>query len=276
MSSHAHHEGQGHHHHHHHGHDTSDHSAAIPQNVQGDLAAYNKAHFDAHAHSYDNTPHIVETNKKWVVPPRTPIQHSDNFGIHIRRIGKAISETIPLSKDSTTVLEYACGTGLVSSELVPYSKSIVGVDISEGMIQQFRNRFEKQGLSSDQVKGICQELKGEEGELDGAKFDVVVCSMAYHHFDAQNLQNTTNVLASFLKPAGHLAIIDNEPDPEGQDIYKGVDKNRLGHSTGFSRSHMEELFSGAGLSTRSYEHVTSFLHREATHGVFLAVAQKAQ
>ncbi|KAJ8082130.1 hypothetical protein PM082_007977 [Marasmius tenuissimus] len=245
-----HHGHHGHHHHHHH-----EHQAALPENIQGDIAAANKAHFDAHAHSYDATPYILEVTKK---------------------VGAAIVEAVPFNKETTTVLEYACGTGLVSNELIQHAKSLVGVDISEGMITQFRNRFEKQGLPSDKVKGVCQELKGEDGELDGAKFDVVVCSMAYHHFDPSTLQRTTDILASVLKPGGYLAIVDNEPDAQGREMYQGVDKAALGHQTGFSREHMDRLFTGAGLSTRSYNHLTKFEVRGTEHSTFLATAQKPE
>jgi 2-polyprenyl-3-methyl-5-hydroxy-6-metoxy-1,4-benzoquinol methylase len=65
-------------------------------------------------------------------------------------------------------------TGLISRELAPHTKSIVGVDISQGMVDQFNTRVENQGIPSEEMKAVCVELKGQEGELDGAKFDVIV------------------------------------------------------------------------------------------------------
>ncbi|KAG7095860.1 hypothetical protein E1B28_006552 [Marasmius oreades] len=244
-------------HQHHHQHT---HEAALPQNIQGDIAAANKAHFDAHAHSYDDTPSVLRVTKE---------------------IGKSIVETIPFNKEKTTVLEYACGTGLVSNELVPYCKSLVGVDISEGMIKEFVKRFEKQELPPTKVRGICQELKGEQGELNGETFDVVVCSMAYHHFDPKNLQSITDMLASFLKPAGFLAVIDGQPNADGSATIGGnhgnVNPAALGKTTGFSQADMEGLFNGAGLTFRSYKHVTSFeFPGGGTLNAFLATAQKTK
>ncbi|KAF9254216.1 S-adenosyl-L-methionine-dependent methyltransferase [Marasmius fiardii PR-910] len=246
-----------HHHHHHHHHGT--HEVTLPQNIQGDIATANKAYFDAHSHSYDDIPFVIKTTKE---------------------IGASIIETVPFSKEYTTVLEYACGTGLVSNELIPHCKSLIGVDISEGMIGQFVKRFEKQSLPPTKVRGICQELKGEQGELDGQTFDIVVCSMAYHHFDPQNLQNITNILASFLKPEGYLAVIDNQPNADGSStVGNHANANlegALGRTTGFSRMDMEGLFSESGLTFREYKHVTSFQPPGGgTSNVFIATGQKS-
>jgi hypothetical protein len=45
----------------------------------------------------------------------------------------------------------------------------VGVDISQGVVDQFNKRTEIQNM-----KAVCTELKGEPGELDNEKFDVIV------------------------------------------------------------------------------------------------------
>ena len=59
--------------------------------------------------------------------------------------------------------------GLVSKQLAPFCKHIVGVDISQGMVDQFNKHTEMQNM-----KAVCTELKGEPGELGDEKFDVIV------------------------------------------------------------------------------------------------------
>ncbi|ESK90984.1 hexaprenyldihydroxybenzoate methyltransferase [Moniliophthora roreri MCA 2997] len=61
------------------------------------------------------------------------------------------------------------------------------------------------------VRDICKVLKGEPEELHGGIFDVVVCSMVYHHFDPAILLDTTKILASSIRQDRHLAIVDNKP-----------------------------------------------------------------
>ena len=90
-------------------------------------------------------------------------------------------------------MEYACGTGklqvflraiylncslgLVSRALSAYCKRNVGVDISQGMVDQFNKRIDYQGLTSEEMQAVCAELRGEPGELGDEKFDVVVVSI---------------------------------------------------------------------------------------------------
>ncbi|EEB90505.1 hypothetical protein MPER_11280 [Moniliophthora perniciosa FA553] len=177
------------------------------------LAAANKAHFNENAHNYDATPYILEAAKQSVY------SHA--------MIGEGILAEIPFDKESTIVMDFACGTGLVANVLVPHSKALTGIDISEGMINQFTQRFEKQGLSSDKVRGIRKELKGEPG-------DVVV--------------------------GGHLVIIDNEPTTVNTDTEADGDlpKHTIGKPDGFTGAEMEKLFTDAGLLSYTYHHLTQF------------------
>ena len=69
---------------------------------------------------------------------------------------------------------YYLHTGLVSRELAPHAKRILGVDISQGMVDQYNLRVANQGISSDEMRAVAVQLKGEDGELENQKFDVVV------------------------------------------------------------------------------------------------------
>lgn len=69
-------------------------------------------------------------------------------------------------------------SGLISRELAPYAKTIVGVDITQALVDNYNHRVENQGIAPDEMRAVCAELKGEEGELDGLKFDVIVVSLS--------------------------------------------------------------------------------------------------
>ena len=66
--------------------------------------------------------------------------------------------------------------GLISRELAPYSRSILGVDISQAMVDQYNLRVFNQGIPPEEMRAVCAELEGKEGELGGQKFDVIVVS----------------------------------------------------------------------------------------------------
>ncbi len=90
------------------------------------------------------------------------------------------------------MLDFACGTGrllhskercynfsagLLSRELAPECKRILGVDISAGMVAQFNARVDNQGIPAEEMHALCIDLKGEnENELEGETFDVAVVS----------------------------------------------------------------------------------------------------
>lgn len=63
----------------------------------------------------------------------------------------------------------------MSKEIAPYVKSILGVDISQGMVDLYNETGKKEGFGG--MKAIRAELKGEDGELDGQKFDVIIVSV---------------------------------------------------------------------------------------------------
>ena len=44
------------------------------------------------------------------------------------------------------------------------------------MLAYFKQSAEKEGIPEKKIRTACIELKGEQGELDGQKFDVIVVS----------------------------------------------------------------------------------------------------
>ncbi|KAG5641802.1 hypothetical protein DXG03_004168 [Asterophora parasitica] len=126
--------------------------ASVSQPASKIFSEANQSHFDGIAHEYDK-PQAIERARRTAVKMR---------------------KAYDFDEDGTTVLEYACGTGLVSRELSPYAKRIVGVDISQGMVDQFNLRVRNQGIPPEEMQAFAVELKGEPGELEDERFDVIV------------------------------------------------------------------------------------------------------
>lgn len=92
-------------------------------------------------------------------------------------------------------MEFGCGTGLpgqihsvsqadkidvpglISRGLYPYTKSILGVDISQGMVDHYNFKVLNEGISPDRMKAIRVEPRGNGSELGGQQFDVIVVSV---------------------------------------------------------------------------------------------------
>jgi ubiquinone/menaquinone biosynthesis C-methylase UbiE len=79
-----------------------------------------------------------------------------------------------------TVLDVACGTGALVFELSQKAKKVVGVDVSEPMINSAKKEIKKRSLKN--VELIVANATNLSLFTDN-KFDVVTLSMALHQFD---------------------------------------------------------------------------------------------
>ncbi|KAK0569165.1 hypothetical protein OC861_001201 [Tilletia horrida] len=180
-------------------------------------------------------------------------------GDWVRKMTKANYEAIlgafAWDEHSTELLDFACGTGLTTSLLAPQCKHVVGVDLSQPMLDQFQAKLNQQDsepsaspLSSlaSKIELVQADLLGSgEGKekLEGRKFDVVLCTMSFHHFS--DPMHATKVLSGYLKPGGKLAIVDflqlqlSERD-RGHDASHGHDAqhhHHHGHHHGSAHQH---------------------------------------
>ncbi|OSD02116.1 S-adenosyl-L-methionine-dependent methyltransferase [Trametes coccinea BRFM310] len=200
-----------------------------------DFAAANRTYFDEHARGCSGGDH----------------HRHHHHGEEARKLGRrnvaAMRSAYPLlfDEDTTEVLDYACGVGMLSQALCPHVKSIVGVDISQASVDQYNANASNQGLTPDEMKAVCTELRGEAGELDDAKFDVVVCCASYHHFPS--IEQTTRVLAHFLKPGGSLLVTDIRAAPDGRVLFKETHHHIVPHKHGFTEDMIRTAFDGTGL-----------------------------
>ncbi|KAI8974258.1 S-adenosyl-L-methionine-dependent methyltransferase [Trametes punicea] len=150
------------------------------------------------------------------------------------------------NKERTEVLDYACGTvGLISIALRPYVKHIVGVDISQGSVAVYNRRAVELGFSSE-MEAVCAVLKGEPGELGDAKFDLITCCASFHHMPS--IEETTRVLAYFLKPGGSLLVTDVKAAPDGKVLFPETHHHLVPHKHGLTEEIMRGVFEGAGLT----------------------------
>lgn len=153
-------------------------------------------------------------------------------------------------------------------QLAPCCKSILGIDISQGMVDQYNTRVHNQGIPPEDMRARCIELEGEETELDGLKFDVVLCAMAYHHLPFP--QETTRLLAFFVKPGGTLLVADYQAEDDGTAI-PDTHADIVAHKAGFNEAQMKDMFDRAGLDAFSLERVLSA--KMHGHGVIIFLAK---
>jgi ubiquinone/menaquinone biosynthesis C-methylase UbiE len=128
------------------------------------------------------------------------------------------------------VLDFGCGTGLLTLQLQPLVRSITGVDSSQGMIDVLNSKIDEHKLIN--VKTVLIDI--EKGDVLNGKFHLVVSSMTLHHME--DIESLLKQFYECLLPGGLLCIADLDSD-------KGKfhsDNNGVFHS-GFDRSLMRTL-----------------------------------
>jgi SAM-dependent methyltransferase len=95
------------------------------------------------------------------------------------------------------VLDLACGTGIVTQELAERGCSVVGLDVSEGMLAKAHVALR----DFDDVSFVLGAA--EEMPFDDASFDAATCAQSFHWFDEPR---AFAELARVVRPGGTIAI----------------------------------------------------------------------
>lgn len=154
-------------------------------------------------------------------------------------VARAIREEVPLTAEMD-ILDFGCGTGLVTLALQPYVRTVTGVDSSRGMLDVLGRKIREKNLAN--VKTIFLDM--EQGNSLSGCYHLIVSSMTLHH-----VEDIGKLLAQFyraLLPSGCLCIADL--DREGGRFHD--DKAGVIHS-GFDRTVLTgELFEAGFVQVR--------------------------
>ncbi|KAJ7778728.1 S-adenosyl-L-methionine-dependent methyltransferase [Mycena maculata] len=225
------------------------------------------SHSHSHSHSEGGHGHSHDEGGGWT-GDNVHLYEQQPMAVDIGdRVSKAMRKAYPFDEDTTTVMDFACGTGLISRGLAPYCKSVVGVDINQAMVDHFAERINNQGIPPEEMRVVCADLKGDDSELDGEKFDVIVCSAAYHHF--ASIDDTTQTLSFFLRPGGCLLVADFMKGPGVLPVPEDVPNNM-----GFAEADIQKAFVGAGLEAISVDQFTKAKFHGQMVDLFLAKGTK--
>lgn len=145
-----------------------------------------------------------------------------SFGIDVKwrkKVVKLVGETQP-----TSVLDIATGTGDLAINLTKTNADkIVGLDISEGMLEVGRSKIAKRNLSKtiEMVLGDSEKLPFEDNS-----FDAITVAFGIRNFE--NLEKGLSEILRVLKPSGIFVILETSvptkfPFRQGYNIYtKGI------------------------------------------------------
>ena len=177
-----------------------------------------------------------------------------------------IREAMPAN--NMDVLDFGCGTGLVTLRLQPLVRTIVGVDSSPGMLGVLEGKIRTQGLKNVETRFV----DFDKGDLIEGRFNLLVSSMTLHHVpDTARLFKQWHDL---LLPGGLLCFADLDAE---DGSFHG-DNTGVFH-LGFDRDHLNKLLLTAGFRDIRDTTATTMMRDVAGKGekafpVFLIVARK--
>jgi 2-polyprenyl-3-methyl-5-hydroxy-6-metoxy-1,4-benzoquinol methylase len=177
-----------------------------------------------------------------------------------------IREAAPLR--DIDVLDFGCGTGLITLRLQPLVRSIIGADSSQGMLGVLEGKIRTQGLKNAKTQIVDFE---KDGRVEG-KFHLLVSSMTLHHVpDTARLFKQWREL---LLPEGRVCFADL--DAEDGSFHS--DNTGVFHE-GFDREHLKKLLLSAGFHDVRDTTATSMIRDVEGKGkkefpVFLIIAKK--
>jgi predicted TPR repeat methyltransferase len=140
------------------------------------------------------------------------------------------------TRKSLDVLDAGCGTGLCGPLVAPHARRLVGVDLSERMLAQARER----NVYDELVKRELTAYLDECTEL----FDVVVSADTLVYFGS--LERVVAVAANALRPGGRFVFTVEELEPDGARPDAGYRISPTGRYR-HGREYLERVLASAGL-----------------------------
>jgi ubiquinone/menaquinone biosynthesis C-methylase UbiE len=179
-----------------------------------------------------------------------------------------ILNSLPVNKN-WKVLDFGCGTGTTSLLLSPYVKSIIGVDLSKGMLDIFNEKIQKFNIRNINI--LNKDILNTE--LDEKDFDLLITAMTFHHLD--NIEKSIKNLSKYIKKNGYLVIIDLEKE-DGTFHSDNTDVKHFG----FSPQEIQNWFKNSELEIKTlktiYEIEKERDGKVRKYPIFIVISKKNQ
>lgn len=114
-----------------------------------------------------------------------------------------------------TVVDFGCGTGLLTAKLRPVCSSVLAIDAASGMVEILQDKI--RGGEWENVKAVTAVLgdlasadESARQDIEGLyeTVDLVVASSVMSLIPAEDMEATMKVIGRLLKPAGQFVHSD--------------------------------------------------------------------
>lgn len=121
-------------------------------------------------------------------------------------VGKErLLQTIKKEIENKCVLDLGCGEGYITRKIAKTAKKIIGIDLSQDMID-----IANQTNKYNNVSYLILDIKNIEQIKE--TFDVIVISLVLHYFTHGELKTVSKKIAKLLRPGGKIYILGINTD----------------------------------------------------------------
>ena len=145
-------------------------------------------------------------------------------------LSAALAGRIDFGHGNLDVLDAGCGTGLCGLLLRSSAKTLVGVDLSAGMLAKARARKVYDELVEAE---LCAHMRSRP-----AAFDLVNCADTLCYFG--DLGEAAAAARSCLRPGGHIGFTVEAAAPDAAESFKIQTHGRYGHSAPYVMSVLQD------------------------------------
>jgi SAM-dependent methyltransferase len=141
-----------------------------------------------------------------------------------------------------TVLDVACGPGLLVCAFAQVVRHATGIDFTPAMLDQARALAHQQGLINVTWRhGDVLPLPFEDGQ-----FSIVTARFAFHHF--LDPLAVLKEMRRVCRPGGHIVVADSAPAADKADAFNAMERLRdPSHVRAMPVEELCGLFAHAGL-----------------------------
>jgi len=179
---------------------------------------------------------IVEQFSAQAAPFAKLAAHSTEDSLRLAREAVGIGA-------ADTVLDVACGPGIVACDFARHARRVTGIDLTPAMIEQARALQAAKGLAN---------LEWRVGDVSVLPFDSSAFSVVFTRYSFHHLLDPARVLAEMARvsrPGGRIAVVDVfSSSPEQGAAYDHAEKLRdPSHVRALGLGELAGLFEKAGL-----------------------------
>lgn len=163
--------------------------------------------------------------------------------------------------NSMDILDFGCGTGLLSFQAAPMVRSVTGVDLSPNMVAQLLQK----NTPKLHVNAKCQNIVTTPLEQ---KFHGIISSMALHHIE--DIAKLFHSFYGHLHRDGFIALADLETE-DGTFHSSG---NEGIYHFGFNRDALRAIIESAGFKNVRFHNTHTITKGDKEYPIFLVIATK--